>query len=314
MTDTIEDSLGNSPYDVIIVGAGPAALSCAVFTARAQLKTLLFGFPEKSMLHNAQQVGNYLATDGINGPDWLEKALEQIQHYGAQLLREEVVHATAAKEGGFEIKTADNRRYRCKTLVIATGLAMKHAGIAREQELLGKGVHTCVACDGWPYKNKKVVVIGHASHAAEEAIELLAFTRDITILSNGKEFDISSSLKAELEKNGVQMRPDRVAALEGTQRLEKILLKDGSVLTVDGVFMAIGSSSALSFAQKLALDTKDTFLVVDRDGKTSMEGVYAAGACTGGNTQIAKSVGDGCNAAIAIIRKLKGLNSYSDLT
>ena len=300
-------------YDVVVIGTGPAGLTAAVFTARARLKVLVIGFPEKSMLAKAQNIGNCIGTDGANGPAWLEKGIEQIKHYGTEFIRQEVVNIVKREEN-LEVKTADSKHYSSKTVVIAAGVSLKPAGIKNEDRFLGKGVHSCVACDGWFFKNKKVAVIGHANFAAEEAIELLAFTKDVQLISNGKEFDISPELKGELEKNKVQLSKDRIAEFKGEKRLEKVVLKDGKELKVDGVFLALGTSTALAFAQKLALDTKDNFLVVDRDGKTSMEGVYAAGGCVGGNLQIAKSAGEGCNAAIAIIKKLKGLANYSDLT
>lgn len=303
-----------SLYDVVVVGAGFAALTAAVFTARAQLKTLVIGYPEKSMLYTAQSVGNYIGTDETSGPDLLEKGIEQIQHYGAEFMKQEVIDIRKNKEGLFEVKTADNRHRQAKTVVIATGVSLKPAGIKNEDTLLGKGVHSCVACDGFFFKNKTVAVVGHANHAAQEAIELLVFTKNVSIISNGKEFDISAELMEELKKNNVQMGKDKIAEFKGEKRLEKIILKDGRALQFDGVFLALGTSTALAFAQKLALDTKDNFLIVDGEGKTSTDGIYAAGACVGGNLQIAKSAGEGCNVGIAIIRRLKGLANYSDLT
>ncbi|HSB46390.1 MAG TPA: NAD(P)/FAD-dependent oxidoreductase [Candidatus Bilamarchaeum sp.] len=300
-------------YDTIIIGAGIAGMSAAVFTARAKLKTLIIGLPEKSQLHFAQSVGNYIGTDGISGPELLSGGLEQVKKYGAEFLEKEVVHVV--KRAEFSVKTADNKSFTSKTLIIASGMAVKLPGIKNDQALLGKGVHTCVACDGYPYKGKKVAVIGNGNHAAEEAIELLALTGDITILSNGREFDISKELLAECGKGKVKFSKDRVAEFRGGKWLEALVMKDGSEQKFDGVFLALGGVTSLTFAQKLALDTSpEGFLVIDRDGKTAIDGCYAAGGCTGGNQQIAKSAGEGCNAGISAIRKVKGVDSYTDQT
>ncbi len=300
-------------YDTIIIGAGPAALAAAVFAARAQLKTLVVGEPKKSMLQSAADVGNYIGTDSISGQEWIEHGIEQIKKYGAEFLEQEVVH-TEKRIENFTIKTSDNKKYESRTIIICTGVALRTAGISNERALLGKGVHTCVACDGWPYKQKKVAVIGNTNHAAEEAIELLAFTKDITLISNGKEFEISQQLKEILDKENVKYMKEKVGEFKGDKKLDKVLLANNSELAFDGVFLALGTTTALAFAQKLALDTKNNYLVIDNEGKTSLEGCYAAGACTGGNLQIAKSAGEGCNAAIAVIKKIKGLTNYSDLT
>lgn len=301
-------------YDTIIIGAGIAGMTAAVFTSRAKLKTLLIGIPEKSQLHYAQAVGNYVGMDGISGPELLEKGLEQVKRYGTEFLEMEVVHV--AKKGElFTVKTSDNTGYVSKTVIIASGMSVKLPGIKNDQALLGRGVHSCVACDGYPYKGKKVAVIGNSNHAAEEAVELLALTRDVTVISNGKEFEISKELMAECEKGKVRFIKDKVAEFRGEKWLEGLLMKDGSVAKYDGVFLAIGAVTSLTFAQKLALDTnKDGSLVIERDGKTAIEGCYAAGGCTGGNQQITKSAGEACNAAIAVIKKVKGLENYSDQT
>src|SRR5262249_30103619 len=157
----------------------------------------------------ANSVGNLIGVDGISGPELLEKGVEQIKKYGAELVEKEVVHVM--KRQDFTVKTTDGRAYTSKTVIIASGMAVKLPGIKNDEALLGKGVHTCVACDGYPYKGKKVAVIGNGNHAAEEAIELLALTKDITVISHGKEFDVSKELMEECAKGGVKFIKDRVA-------------------------------------------------------------------------------------------------------
>jgi thioredoxin reductase (NADPH) len=304
-------------YDVAIVGMGMAGMSAAVFACRAMLKVLIVGEPEKSQLWMAKDVGNYLCMNHKTGPEILEVSLEQIKEYGATAVRGEAVHAGLRRDGGegFEVKTAAGKSFFAKTLVIASGATVKMPGIPGERPLIGKGVHTCVACDGFAYKGKKVWVVGGASYAAEEALELLAYTKDVTIVSNGKDFDISPQLQKILKDKGVALRADRIKELKGDARLSSVILADGKEEKIDGLFLAIGTAGAFTFAQKLGLETDEKgFIKIDRDGKTSADGVWAAGGCTGGNEQIAKSVGEGCNAAISIIKRMKGLPFYTDQT
>lgn len=301
-------------YDAIVIGAGVAGMATAVFTARAKLKTLVIGIPRKSQLNFAVSLGNYIGTDEMSGPKFLEKGTEQIKKYGAEFLEQEVVHLVK-KNDWFTVKTADNKTYKSKTVIIATGTAIKMPGVKNEDNLLGRGVHSCVACDGYAYKNKRVAVIGNSNHAAEEAIELLALTKDITIISNGKEFNISKELMDECTKGGVTFSKERIIEFKGEKWLESLALKDGTMLKFDGVFVALGTVTSLVFAQKLGLDTtSEGVLVIDRDGKTAIDGCYAAGGCTGGNQQIAKSAGEGCNAGISAIKKVRGLENYLDQT
>lgn len=303
-------------YDVIIIGMGMAGLAAATFLGRANVKALVLGDIRKSQLWSGADVGNYLGSNHKSGPEILESAVEQAKEYGATALVGEVVSAQRSRQGeGFVVKTAANQAYNSKLLIIATGIVLKPAGIPGEKELLGKGVHSCVACDGWAYKGKKVFVVGNGNYAAEEALQLTAYTHDITIFSNGKEFEISADLMKELKNSGIKMSKEKFFQLKGKAKLESAALQDGKELKPDGVFLAIGTATALSFALSLAIGTtKDGFIKIDKDGRTDADGVYAAGGCTGGNQQIAKSVGDGCNAAIDIIKRLKGLSHYADQT
>ena len=303
--------------DVIIIGAGPAGMSAAAFTSRANLKTLVIGDPEKSELIKASSVGNYLFANNRSGRELLEAGIAQIEGYGAEVLVNEVVNIAREDSGVFTVKTADTNEYSAKAVVLAIGVSYVQSGIKNERELAGKGVHYCVACDGYFYKGKKVVVVGNGNYAAEEAIELLAYTKDITLVSNGRDFAISPELMAGLQKGGVQIRKDRGAEFVKPSTTAKLTLikKDGSKEEFDGAFIALGTASSVGFANKLGLELdQEGFIVIDKNGMTSVEGVYSAGSCTGGVLQMAKSVGDGCVAAISIIKKLRGLDNYSDLT
>ena len=299
-------------YDVIIIGTGIAGLTAAVYTARANLKTLVFGDINRSMLINAQAIGNYLGTDGLSGRELLEKSLEQVKKYGAEVAEKNVIHA--AKEGElFSVKTEDGAIYKSKTLVIASGVALKPSGIVNEKTFLGKGVHTCVACDGYFYKNKKVAIIGNRNYAAEEAIQLLALTKDITMISHAGDFGISENFMKEI-KDSVKFLIAKVEEFRGDKFLKEVVLDNGTAMSFDGVFLASGTATSLAFCEKLGLEKNGNYIAVDNEGRTSLDGVYAAGSCVGGNLQAAKSAGEGCNAGIDVIKKIKGLESYSDLS
>ena len=302
----------NKIYDTVIIGMGMAGLTAAVFIARANLKTIIFGKINNSMLINAEAIGNYLGTDELSGKELLEKGVKQAKKYGAKIIEKEIIHAVK-KSKTFSVKTEDGEIYNSKTLIIASGVALKPSGIVNEKVFLGKGVHTCVACDGYFYKNKNVAVIGNKSYAAEEAIQLLALTKNITMISNADKFEIPQKFMKEI-KGKVKFLNAEVNEFEGNKFLENIKLNNNKKLNFDGAFLALGTATSLAFCEKLGLEKKNNLIIVDNEGKTSVEMVYAAGACIGGNLQVAKSVGDGCNAGIGIIKKLKGLSSYSDLS
>lgn len=302
-------------YDAVIIGAGPAGLQAALFLARAGLKTGVVGDPAKSDLAYGRRIGNLFGVLGEPpGETLLANSVSALKGYGAEFLKSEALDLKQKEDALFIVKLADGTAVESKTVVIATGVAHAKAGIEDEEAFFGKGVHTCVACDGYFYKGKTVGVVGEGDFAAEEALELLAHTNRISIYSQGKDWTMSPETKRVLESKGVALKDARIVKLTGDPTVTSATLEDGTTVPLDGIFVALGTTSSLAFAQKLGLEQTGGFIAIDRDGKTNVEGVYAAGGCTGGNQQIAKSAGEGCNAAISIIKKLRGVADFSDQT
>lgn len=298
-------------YDVIIIGHGPAGLSASIFTSRAHLKTLVIGEPKKSQLSYAKNILNYFGfPEGIDGNKLLELGARQAQQCGAELVTGEVVDCTE-KKGLFSVKTADVL-YQAKAIIIATGIPIPWAGITNEKNLLGRGVHTCASCDGPLYKNKKVAVIGNGNFAAEDALELTSYTKDITIISHATTFNINKKFSDQLKKQKIKLKIAKAQEFIADKFLKKILFEDRSEELYDGAFLACGTAGSLSFATKLGAEVKENLLIVDENSMTAVSGVFAAGNCMGRCRQIAKNVGDGCNAGINVIRYLRAGEIYFD--
>lgn len=306
----------NDEYDIAIIGCGPAGLSAAIFCGRTNLKTVVIGIPEKSQLFIAPHIENYFGfPDGIDGPVLLNKGILQISRIGVDLIKDEAVVASTVEANGqklFIVKTSKGRNITAHSLIIATGVPLKLAGIENEERFTGKSVHYCVWCDAPLYKNKKFAIIGSGNHAAEDAIEALSYTKDVTIISNSDKCSFSESYNKELEKWKIQTICAKVKNFKGEKKLESIVLDDGQEMKFDAVFMACGSAGALDFAANLGLEIKDNVIVVDENNATSIDGVYAAGNCEGRCRQIAKNVGDGCNAALSAVRYLRPRKLYFD--
>ncbi|VVB81407.1 Sulfide dehydrogenase subunit alpha [uncultured archaeon] len=297
-------------HDVIIIGRGPAGLSAAIFTSRAQLKTLVIGKKEKSQLIYAKHVENYFGfPEGIDGDKLLQIGAEQAKKFGADIIEEEVINIKKKKT--FTIKTSDGKNLEAKTIIIATGIPIQWAGIKNEKELLGKGVHTCASCDGPMYKGKKIAVIGNGNYAAEDALELTSYTKDVTLISHGPKFTFNSKLEEQLKKNNIKLKVARAKEFVADKFLRKIIFEDGEE-AFDGAFLACGTAGATTFASKLGIETKDGLIKVDENGMTSVQGVFAAGNCMGACRQIAKNVGDGCNAGVNIVKFLKAKDVFFD--
>lgn len=299
-------------YDVVVIGSGPAGLSAAIFCSRASLKTLVVGMVEKSQLNIATSIQNYFGfPKGVDGPVLIERGALQAKEFGAKFIEDEVV--TASNAGGrFVIKTSKGLDIEAITIIIATGTPIRLSGIKNEEKFVGKKLHYCITCDGPLYKDKKIAIIGNTDHAAEEAIEALSYTKDITIISNNSKFAFSDNYKKEIKQHGIKLLNERVNEVKGSRFLESLILKNGKSVKFDGVFMASGIAGALDFAFNLGLETKNDLIVINENNMTSVDGVFAAGNCTGKTRQVAKNVGDGCNAAINVIKYLRSSTSYSD--
>jgi len=300
-------------HDVAIIGAGPAGLSAAIYTGRAQLKTLVFGDYKKSNLYKSHIIANYFGfPEPVTGPVLAEKGIEQAKKFGAEVIPHEIVNLTMHKDGTFHLKDDKKNQYEAKTVIIATGQSFALSGIKNERELTGKGVSYCVVCDGFFFKNKNVVVVGNGNYAGEEALQLLNYTKNITILSHGKEFEFSKEIQKDLEENNITLqKTPRIKEISGNGKAEKLILADGGEILTHGVFMAVGVAGATAFAKKLGLEMENNYIKVHHDGRTNIPGIFSAGDCTGAAAQMATSVGQGCNAALSAIKLLRGAKVYT---
>ncbi len=304
-------------YDLAIVGTGPAGLSAAIYGARGQLKTVLFGDETKGNLYKAHVIANYFGLDGNpSGAFLTAQGLKQAVQFGTEHFRTEIVDIQINQDGTFTLKDNLQAVFQSKTIIIATGQSYLLSGIKGEEAYTGKGVSYCSTCDGFFFKNKKVLVVGHTDFAAEEALQLTAFTSDLTILSHGKEFVFSAPFQKDLDSHKINcLKTPRIASIEGLEKVERLVftapLADGEKsLPADGVFMAAGIAGANAFAKKLGLEMSGSYIKADQDGHTNIKGIFAAGDCTGAPPQVASSVGNGCNAALSAIKLIRGLGVY----
>lgn len=299
-------------YDVAIIGCGPAGLSAAIYASRAQLKTIIFGDHKKGNLYRSHIIANYFGfPQPISGPDLTMLGLEQAKKFGTEHFLQEIVDLKIHDNNIFTLKDDRQKEYKSKTVIIATGQSYALSGIKNEKELTGKGVSYCVVCDGFFFKNKNVVVVGNSSYAGEEALQLLNYTKNITILSHGKQFDFSEEISRQLQSSPVQLKTTvRIKEISGMNRAEKIIFGDGVEMQTEGIFMAVGVAGATAFAKKLGLELNNNYIKADQDGHTNIQGLFAAGDCTGSPAQVASSVGNGCNAALSAIKLVRGLKIY----
>lgn len=303
-------------YDVIIIGKGPAGVSASLYTQRANLETLIIG-EDGSSLDKAEKIENYYGLEeAISGERLLSIGERQAERLGVQILNEEVAAISKFyKEKYFKVSTITGEYYS-RVVLIATGQSQKKIDIEGLKDFEGKGVSYCTTCDGFFYRDMSVGVLGHSAYAVHEAVELEAYTKDITIFTNGAELDLTGELADTAGKFKINTRP--IFKLMGDEFLQEIHFKDGKVLRLDGLFVAYGTASSVDFAKKLGVVAENNAILVDNKQCTNIEGVFAAGDCTGGFKQIATAVGQGAvagkNAVNPMYDTVEGDKCYKDLS
>jgi thioredoxin reductase (NADPH) len=290
-------------YDAIIIGKGPAGISCAIYTTRANLKTLVIGKSD-SMLLKADKIENYYGfVEPVSGKELLETGVEQALRLGAEIVEDEVV--SIEKTDNFKV-TGVNGEYEAKTVLIATGAPVVRVPVKNLDRFEGSGVSYCTTCDGFFYRNKKVGVLGYTDYAIHEAIDLSVFTKDITLYTNNTPLNVSENLKESLDK--FKINTSKIKELQGQDRIEEIVFDDGSKESIEGLFIAYGSASSSSFALKMGIATEGKSIIVNDKMETNIPGLFAAGDCTGVFKQVAVAVGQGALASRQMndyIRKMR---------
>lgn len=293
-------------YELAIIGAGPAGYSAAIYAVRAGIKTLVldkgFGGGLASISPNIE---NYAGFESISGMDLAEKMKKHASKYTKINLNEEV-EDIVKKDDGFEIKT-NKKKYKLKAIIICTGTEYRKLNTPGERELVGKGVSYCATCDGFFFKDKIVAVVGGGNSALIEAIYLKQIgCREVYVIHRRDQLRAEKAYVNEAIKKGVKIIYNtHVEEIKGKNRVDFLEVHDvktntKSKINLDGVFISIGEEPQNKLAKKLGvkLDEKG-FIIVDRQMRTNIKGLYAAGDITGGLRQVVTAAAEGAIAALS---------------
>ncbi|HSX27674.1 MAG TPA: FAD-dependent oxidoreductase [Patescibacteria group bacterium] len=304
-------------HDVIMVGAGPAALAAAIYTTREDIDTILF---EKGVIGGLAAVTDWVDNypgfaKGIAGLELADALRDQAERFGADIRLGEVMKIV--DEGELKRLTTTDGEILARAVLIATGSDYKKLGIPGEQEYYARGVHYCATCDGAFYRDKRLVVVGGGNSAVQESIFLTKFATHIDLLVRGEQMRASEILQHELEKHS-----DKITVHLNTTT-DQIVGADGKVVKVtgtgvktgkavefptDGVFVFIGLKPNTEFLKDSKVELDPIGMVkTDAGLMTAMPGVFAAGDVRSGATmQIASAAGEGATAALMMRKFLEG--------
>lgn len=280
--------------DILIIGAGAAGVSAALYTLRAGKSTVIINNGTSSLL-KAHMVENYYGTESIKGKDLHERGLNQAIKLGAKIVDDEVYGIYFSDNMEDYIVKCNNSEYKAKKILIATGASRNKPKILNLDKYEGSGVSYCASCDGFFYRKKDVVVVGDGNYALHEAEELKNICSSVTICTNGNKMSAD-------KQSDIKIIDKKIKSLYGEGALEGIYFEDESKLSASGLFIAMGAASAVDMANKLGILTESNSIIVNERMQTNIANVYAAGDCTGGKMQIAKAVYEGMVAATEMIK------------
>ena len=287
--------------NIVIIGAGPAGISAALYAARGNMNPLVIN-NGIGALEKAEKIENYYGLEQpLSGKELYERGISQAEALGVRILDAEVLGISGFDT--FTVKTTAGD-FDTVSVILATGGKRSAPKIPGLKEFEGRGVSYCAVCDAFFYRGKEVAVVGNGEFALHEAEELRNVTQDVTIYTDGKEPEFSREHPIAVDTMMIQ-------ALEGDDKVSGLLMQsdtaaqdaeapENSFYPADGVFVALGTAGSTEIARQMGAEITDKGNIkTDEEMATTIPGLFAAGDCTGGLLQVSKAVYEGSMAAIS---------------
>ena len=287
--------------NIVIIGAGPAGISAALYAARGNMNPLVIN-NGIGALEKAEKIENYYGLEQpLSGKELYERGISQAEALGVRILDAEVLGISGFDT--FTVKTTAGD-FDTVSVILATGGKRSAPKIPGLKEFEGRGVSYCAVCDAFFYRGKEVAVVGNGEFALHEAEELRNVTQDVTIYTDGKEAEFSREYP-------IAVNTMKIQAIEGDDKVSGLLMQsdtaaqdaeapESSFYPADGVFVALGTAGSTEIARQMGAEITDKGNIkTDEEMATTIPGLFAAGDCTGRLLQVSKAVYEGSMAAIS---------------
>ena len=287
--------------NIVIIGAGPAGISAALYAARGNMNPLVIN-NGIGALEKAEKIENYYGLEQpLSGKELYERGIAQAKALGVHILDAEVLGISGFDT--FTVKTTAGD-FDTVSVILATGGKRSAPKIPGLKEFEGRGVSYCAVCDAFFYRGKEVAVVGNGDFALHEAEELRNVTQDVTIYTDGKKPEFS-------REHPIAVNTMKIQAIEGDDKVSGLLMQsdtaaqdaeapENSFYPADGVFVALGTAGSTEIARQMGAEISDKGNIkTDEEMATTIPGLFAAGDCTGGLLQVSKAVYEGSMAAIS---------------
>jgi thioredoxin reductase (NADPH) len=294
--------------EILIIGSGPAGLTAGLYASRAGRKALILEGRAASRLSIGYKLENYPGFKSIDSQELLKKMRQHAEHFGTQIMTGDGINFSLSTDPKYV--TTRDAMIEAKAVIIATGRGLSKAKmIPGEEKFLGMGVSYCATCDGPLFRGQATVAFGNSDEAAEDILALKGMNSDVRWIPGEDDMNVSANLLAEIQTKGIPiLKKTKIKSIDGDTRVKKIIIEtEGKEeeLEIPAIFIFREIPSTSLFAKAgVELDHRQC-IKVDRQQKTNMEGVFAAGDVTCGGLQIASAVGEGCVAAIQAISHVR---------
>ncbi|MDD1727958.1 MAG: FAD-dependent oxidoreductase [Methanospirillum sp.] len=300
---------GNDPetsvFDVIIIGAGPAGMTAALYCARKNLKTIIISEDIGGQALESWNIENYMGYRMVTGDELMSRFEEQIRQTNIQIELDQITQLLPVS-GGYQVKTTSEKQFTGKSIILAQGKRPRRLGLDREEEFTGRGISVCATCDGPLFKERVVAIVGGGNSALQTAIEMSGIATTVHLIVRSKiRADAVYENQIATHQNIIIHPGTEVAELKGTDRLNAIVIKERlsdkrEELQVDGLFTEIGWIPNTGFLEGLLDLNYQKEIEIDINCRTSAPGIFAAGDVTAVlGKQIIIAAGEGAKAALS---------------